>query len=415
MGRIGTVILAPLAALPMLCAAAGPDIDAGSLTLGEAFAQGGFSLDLRPRYNYIEESYKPKVTEIGTIRTVIRWRSAGWYGLRLNLEAINTGHIGSKRYNPNGADFATSPYPLLPDPDYTGVNQVYLEYNGVEDGVRVKVGRQVVRMDNQRWVSDNDFRQIPQLFDGVMASYTGIANTQLSAGYFNRLRDTSGEVEDIRLTIAHGSWTPLPGHAFGAYAYFHDQAVTSNFTGLANNSYRAVGVRAEGALMYGDPIEFPYTAEIAQQKPYAGGDYRIDALYWRLGAGVSAAAWSVRADYESRGSNDGRYGMQMPLTDFYAFNGWTLHFFTVPRQGLRDAWLTGRYDIGPVTLYGEYHKFRSDYASLDFGRETDLGVTWTILPNAVLRLQHGRYDPGSGQPTAPNIRKTWLTFSYNLG
>jgi hypothetical protein len=58
------------------------------------------------------------------------------------------------------------------------------------------------------------------------------------------------------------------------------------------------------------------------------------------------------------------------------------------------------------------HRFRSDFRDLDFGRETDVGLSWSFWEGAVLRLQHARYDPGSGQPTAPRIRKTWLTLIY---
>ena len=169
--------------------------------------------------------------------------------------------------------------------------------------------------------------------------------------------------------------------------------------------------RAEGVATRVGELEIPYEAEIAQQKPYADGDSRIDARYWRVGTGLSGRAWLVRADYEVRGSNDGQYGLQAPLTDFYAFNGWTLHFFTLPRQGLRDRWVSGRWSFAPITLFGEAHRFRSDFGDLDFGRETDAGATWEILPNATLRLQHARYDPGAGRIEA-SIRKTWLTFTY---
>ena len=68
------------------------------------------------------------------------------------------------------------------------------------------------------------------------------------------------------------------------------------------------------------------------------------------------------------------------------------------------------FPVGPVTLLGEAHSFRSDFGDLDYGREADLGVSWEILPNAILRLQHARYDPGASP--AASIRKTWLTFSY---
>jgi hypothetical protein len=199
----------------------------------------------------------------------------------------------------------------------------------------------------------------------------------------------------------------LPGHALAAYAYFHDQAQNGAFTGFANNSYRVAGIRAEGAARWGE-LDLPYTLEFAQQRRYAGGDYRIDADYWRAGAGVAWRAWTVRFDHETKGSNRGLYGLQMPLTDFYGFNGWTLHFFNTPRAGLRDQWLTGRYAFGAFTLYAEAHRFRADFGSTDLGREKDIGLTYVASRNVLARLQHARYDPGAGTPD-PSIRKTWLT------
>jgi hypothetical protein len=121
----------------------------------------------------------------------------------------------------------------------------------------------------------------------------------------------------------------------------------------------------------------------------------------------------LRFDEEVKGSNAGRYGVQMPLTDFYAFNGWTLHFFNTPASGLVDRWLTLRSAFGKLVFYGEAHRFRSDYGSVDYGRETDVGVTFTYPENCMLRLQHARYDPGAGTPD-PSIRKTWLTLTVTF-
>jgi hypothetical protein len=265
-------------------------------------------------------------------------------------------------------------------------------------------------MDNRRWVSDNDFRQIPQLFDGVALEYTGLPDTRLTADYFRRVRTTSGAVNDLKLTLLNAAWNPAPGHALGAYGYFHDQPYNGASTGFANSSYRVLGVRAEGSFSRGGELHFPYTAEFAHQDDYAGGDARIDARYWRLGGGIGGRAWTARYDYEVKGSNDGLYGLQMPLTDFYGFNGWTLHFFNTPRRGLRDQWLTGRYAIGDFTLYGEVHRFRSDFGSVDLGRELDLGVTYAWGEHFVIRLQNAKYDPGAGTPD-PSVRKTWLTLT----
>jgi hypothetical protein len=131
-----------------------------------------------------------------------------------------------------------------------------------------------------------------------------------------------------------------------------------------------------------------------------------------VGGGASTEAWTLRYDYEVKGSNGGVYGLQTPLTDFYAFNGWTLHFFNTPRAGLRDRWATARAQLGPVILYGEEHRFRSDFSDLDYGRETDLGITWNPLENLTLRVQNARYRPGSATPPQPRVTKTWITLTY---
>lgn len=367
MGRLWCPrIVTPLVTLPALCAAAPDDIGSNSSWL-----------ELRPRYDHIEESNRPEIAEGGTLRFLAGWRSAPWHGLRLTAEGIVAGHWGPKRFNDGGEPFATSAYPVLPDPRHAGVNRAHVDLVGPEDW-RARLGRQLVALDNRRWVSENDFRQVPRLFDGLTVRCRGLANAELTAGHYRRIRSPSGEVEHARLTVAHAAWNPWPGHAVSAFGYFHDQPVTDNFTGFADNSYRVLGTRAEG---------------------------------------VGAADWLLRYDHEVRGSNGGAYGLQIPLTDLYAFNGWTLHWFTVPRQGLRDQWVTGRWSRGPFTLYAEAHRFRSDFGALDFGAldfgdEVNASLAWEILPNAVLRLQYARYDPGSGRPADPEVRKNWLALTY---
>jgi hypothetical protein len=401
MGRLwGSTIVTPLLALPALCMAAPDDI-----------GNSPFWVEFRPRYNHIEESDRPEVTRGGTFRLLAGWRSAPWRGLRFTAEAIVANHWGPKEFNDDAALFATSPYPLLPDPRHAGVNRAHVDWAGVED-FHVRLGRQVLEIDHRRWVSANDFRQVPQLFDGVTATWTGLPGAELMAGHYARIRSTSGDVEHARLSVVHAAWNPRPDHVIAAYGYFHDQPVTANFTGFADNSYRVLGARAEGTVANFGELGASYLLEAARQGPHAGGDSRISARYWRAGLGIGARDWTLRYDHEVRGSNDGQYGLQIPLTDLYTYNGWTLHWFTLPRQGLRDQWATARWAFGRITLYAEAHRFRSDFGALDFGRETDASITWEIRPNAVLRLQHARYDPGPGRPADPEIRKTWLTLTY---
>jgi len=406
-GRMARPIAAAAALAATLCY--GEEIPE-PFSIADSIAHGRLALELRPRYNRIQESNYPETTDGGTMRTVIGWTTAPYHGLRVRLEGINASHPGPARFNDDPAAFATSPYPLLPDPRYTGVNQAYADYSA--EGLHARLGRQVVRLENQRWVSDNDFRQIPQVFDGIALACDGFERMRVGASYFDRVRTTSGTSSKLRLTLLDAAWNPTPEHAISAYAVLHDQPQNGAFTGFADNSYRVLGVKAEGsAWRFANGVEVPYVADVARQDAYAGGDSRIDARYWRLGAGLASRDWTVRADREVKGSNAGVYGVQMPLTDFYAYNGWTLNFFFTPPQGLRDDWLTLRWTAGPLTFYGEAHRFHSDAGSLDFGREQDLGLTWEILGGLNARLQHARYDPGSGLADA-SIRKTWLTVTY---
>jgi len=75
----GWLIVASLAAAATPGARAGDDI-------------GNFWLELRPRYNYIEESDRPLKAEGGTVRLAAGWRSAPWNGLRVLAEAIHADH-----------------------------------------------------------------------------------------------------------------------------------------------------------------------------------------------------------------------------------------------------------------------------------------------------------------------------------
>ena len=394
------------------CSGAAAQQPEDSFGIADSLARGRFTLELRPRYNRIDESDKPERTEGGTVRLTVGFVSAPLQMTRFMVEGIHTDQV-DPHFNDDGGNINGSPYPLLPDPRYTGMNRVYVEYKGLPD-TRIRAGRQRVRLDNQRWISDNDFRQIPQLFDGVETVYTGLASMELYGAYFGRVRTTSGDTNDLNLTLLHAAWNPLPGQSVSAYAYFHDQAQNGAFTGFADNSYRVIGVRWTGSAapwLGWNAVDVPFEAEFATQRAHSGGDARIDANYWRVGGGIAWRETVARLDYEVKESNGGRYAVQMPLTDFYAFNGWTLHFYNTPRQGLRDSWATLRQGWRDFTLYGEYHRFRSDYGGIDFGRELDVGLAYAWNENTVLRFQHARYDPGAAT-TDPRIRKTWITFTW---
>jgi hypothetical protein len=266
-------------------------------------------------------------------------------------------------------------------------------------------------------VSDNDFRQIPQVFTGVALRAPVGAATEVRAGHFTRVRGSLGMESDLKLSFLQAAWNPAPGQAVLGYLMWHDQPQNSTQTGLANSSYQLAGLRWHGSLQQGADVtgRWLYHVEAARQRAFAGGDSAVRANYLRLGGGWSGQAmggeWTLRLDHEVKGSNAGRYGLQTPLTDLYAYNGWALQFVTTPREGLRDTWLTVRKPLGGVELFGELHRFRADTGGGKLGRELDVGMIWRpggwLGKDTRLIAQTARYrQPGN------DVTKLWVALDW---
>ena len=382
-----------------------------ALRLSAALVDGSPLLELRPRYNVITETTKALSTDAMTLRTLVGWRSAPARDLRLTAQAILTGIVGPHRLNDDPRRSASSPYPLLPEPARQGVNEFHVEYRGF-DTAKLRLGRQILKLDDERFISDVDFRQTPQLFDGLTISSQGLPGAEVIVGHYRRIRNVLGATSAVRLTVAHGAWNPAPGHSLIAYGYWHDSATTGAQTGFANNAQRIVGLRAEGEAPLFDGVRTNYLGEIAWQHAIGDGDARIAGRYFRVGAGIGSDTWTVRADHEEKGSRRGDYGFQTPLSDYYAFNGWALQFTTTPRAGIRDSWLTLRGALGPVEARAEHHRFRSAWGALDFGTEWDASLAYQLRPDTQARLQLARFRAGRDTPEHNTVNKTWLTVTY---
>ncbi len=409
-------LIATLLSAPAVVSAQALGGEGLALKLSESLGNGRLLLDLRPRYSHIEETNKREATDVWTTRVLLGWQTAPLFDTRLTAQWILVDHIGAKRFNDDPARIPVSPYPLLPDPRYHGVNQLFADYAGVDD-TRVRLGRQLVRMGNQRFISDNDFRQIPQVFDGVTVTTNALDGSEIQIGEYRRMRNNLGRTSALRLHMLHAAWNPLPGQVLAAYAIGHDHTATGAQTGFASNANKVFGIRSEGSITLDESNRLLYHAEFAQQKYFRGGDARIDADYWRLGAGWTVPWMSVRIDREVKSSNDGKYGFQTPLTDLYAFNGLALQYTSTPAQGLRDTWATLRTRIGRLELFSELHRYQADApgggVGRNLGREWDLTLSYPLLANLSARLQLARFRAGDGARVKNDVDKTWLMFAYS--
>src|SRR5262245_15905028 len=59
----------------------------------DALTDGKLLLNLRPRWEHVEQDGKPNNADAYTMRTLIGWQTKPWYGLSATAEGINVGHL----------------------------------------------------------------------------------------------------------------------------------------------------------------------------------------------------------------------------------------------------------------------------------------------------------------------------------
>jgi hypothetical protein len=124
----------------------------------------------------------------------------------------------------------------------------------------------------------------------------------------------------------------------------------------------------------------------------------------------------VRIHQELLSSNQGLYAFQTPLGTNHLFQGWVDKFLITPKNGIRDTYLSAGTKVRKLQLYAEWHRFRTDFRSLDLGDEFDIGLTYPLWKGLTGKVEYGDYR--GGDPTAGgavntrDTRKFWLTLIY---
>lgn len=389
---------------------------ADSATLSEALTSGKPILNLRPRYENVDQDTKD-TAEAFTLRTLAGWKTNAWHGLSATIELIDVGRLDDEYFDTlNGKSIR---YPVIADPDNTDVNQLYLDWAGLP-ATNIRAGRQSIKLDNVRFVGNVEFRQVMQVFNGVTLENKSLPNTRIFAGYLGRLKTVDTRQHDTDTILLNARYALSPSEALIGYGYFQDQKdaiavrTAAIFQGAVpdDTSNQIVGLRADGARPFGEKWKLLYTGEYAKQNDYAGGDARIDAHYLRLGVGGQLGDFALRIDRELLSSNDGLYAFQTPLGTNHLFQGWADQFLTTPRQGIRDTFLSAGAKIEKAQFLAEYHQLKSDVGGIDFGDEFDVSVSYPLMQKLIGKLEYANYKAGDAGYGKLDTRKFWLTLIY---
>ncbi len=420
-----TTALAGVAALLLACASeaaepAAPPSAPLPDSVQAAIAQGSSLSSFRLRDELVHQEGKAEDANALTLRTLLGWQTAPVYGLSVGAQLIGVTKLQDD-YNDrwHGIDQpGRGAYPVVADPDYLGVNQLYVDWSGLQE-TRVRVGRQSVKLDNVRFVGNVEFRQVMQVFDGAsVESRALLPDTTVFAAHFDHVTQVStlrqpADINLINVRHALSATENLIG-----YGYF----VGWDSPTLQADSSRTLGVRLDGARALNSQMKLLYTAEYAKQDPYKDGAATIDSHYQRLGIGAQHGTSFVRLDQELL-SGDGTRAFQTPLGTNHLFQGWVDKFLVTPKEGLRDTFITAGTTLGKAVFLSEIHHFASDVSfssgagrSTRLGREWDVSVAYPVTKQLLAKLEYGRFSEGSTYGTARyrDTDKLWATLLLNF-
>ncbi len=375
-------------------------------SLTQMFGRGTVGIDVRARYESVDEERVPENAHAATLRTRIGFSSAELNGFSFMVEGADVRELNDDF---NSTANGNTRYPVVLDPEGSEFNQVWLRF-APNKQFSAMLGRQRIQFDNQRYFGSASFRQHEQTFDAVQIVASPHEAVTLRYAYLDKVNRVPGKGHPVRTAREQA----LDGHLLNAsvktvvgtligYGYFVENE------DLPLQSAKTVGVRFNGSHKLDEPSRIEYTVEWSKQDPYANGAVASENQYVLLEAAYLRPEFGVRFGHELLGGN-GRAGFQTPFSTLFAFNGWADRFLATPADGLQDTYLAATAKFGGGDFMARYHDFRSDRGSTDYGDEIDIRYTRNLSAQFVGSVQYAHFN--SRNPRFRDADKLWLTLEW---
>ena len=270
MPRMLVLVLAALAASPAAAEGA-----------ADFVGNGKANLDLRYRFEAVEQDDKPESADANTLRIRLDLASGEVAGFSGHLQADHIEALGDPQYDDTRNGQAQ--YPVVADPQGTDLNQAWLQYRGAKDTV-LRLGRQMISIGNERFVGPVGWRQNEQSFDAVRLDTRALPGTSITYAWVDRVMRVFGPDEG------------MPPAELSSDSHLLDARVTS----LSVGALALYGYHATLHPFQGWADKFTTT-------PSAG----IEDLY--LGVSLKLAGWKCQAvwhEFEAE-ATDARYGSEL--------------------------------------------------------------------------------------------------------
>lgn len=373
-----------------------------------ALTSGKTGISVRARYERVDQDGFSENADALTARLRLNYRTGIWNSLSAFAEFDYLFHILDDFNSGGGTSPNKTQYPAVVDPKGADLNQLYLDY-AFDENTSVRLGRQRILLDNQRFVGGVGWRQNEQTYDGLTVSSNALQKTALSYSYITNVRrifgddvpsgsnDVDAHLVNVKIAI-NESWSLSP------YFYFIDNDDVATFSTVT------LGARIAGKLKAGEG-NVALLAEVATQDDAGNNPVNYDAQYLHLGG-----AWSLQQglslglDFESLGGSSAPgMSFRTPLATLHAFQGWADMFLATPAAGIEDLFATVKFKAGRWNLTGVFHDFSAETGSGDYGTEIDLSVATAINGNYGILFKGALFN--SDTAAYPDTNKFWIMFT----
>lgn len=385
------------------------------------FSNAKFNGEIRPRYENVEvQDSTKKDANAMTVRATLGLEAnlLGLDGLTMKVDGTTVQAIGGQHYW-DGTYNGMTGYETVKDPVTTRFSQAYLQYKLGK--TTAKVGRQIINLDNQRFIGSVDWRQMMQSFDAAVISDNSVENLTLTGAYVYGVAGvTDAPTAKTNSIILNGAYKVSDMLKVTAYDY------------MISSASDTIGMALTGDVPLAS-AKIAYRAEYASQGNASRDtddthkNVKANASYYNLDALANINGILVGAGYEflsgSTGS-DGKTAFFAPLGTLHAFNGWADKFLAAtPQGGLCDASASVGYTapgLGKAMVI--YHDFKTDVAmsgKSDLGKEWDMLYTNAIpgvkgLTGLVKAAYYQGGDVTTGAGYIKDINKVWLQIDYKF-
>lgn len=375
------------------------------------------SLELRPRYEYVDVDGGKDAANAVTVRTKLGLGFTNLLnveGLKTFIEATDVTNFGLMDEYDSASELGgntRSEYEVIKDPPITRITQAYISYT--RDPMTISFGRKELTLDNQRFVGSANWRQMYQTFGVADLTFNYYKENRLYAAYVYERKgiidEATEHTEGVNSVLANADYTFAPIVKAAAYTY------------LINSTHNTYGLRLSGNSDL-NSVDFNYAVEGALQSDPAINDLDVepdaDSYYYNIEAGSGYKGFILKANYEVLGEaqGDALTGFSTPWAGLHAFHGWGDFLLAKAAggdpDGLTDVNATIGYknkNLGKLLFV--YHKFDSVENSRDYGSEYDLLYEKKIKDIKFI-VKTALYQEGDDFGT--DATKFWLMAVYNF-